>query len=161
MKQIDEWHLDFLIADAARLQRKIFENRMGKKLGLARSQWQLLNRVGRYPSSSQSELAESLEVEKAFAGRLVEQLEKRGLLERRVDSTDRRVKRIFLTKMGREMHDILGPLGVSLVEEELSDFSERDRNKFVDMMVIVKHRLQIMSDEIDATKDLQTDAGKT
>src|SRR3979490_3209092 len=65
--------------------------------GLPRSQWLVINRLSRRPGSTQSELAEMIEVEKATAGRMVDRMEKKGWVVRRTDAADRRVNRLHLT----------------------------------------------------------------
>ena len=62
--------------------------------GMTRAQWHILARVERQPGLSQSELAAICEVEPITVARLVDRLEKRGLLERRSDPNDRRIWRL-------------------------------------------------------------------
>jgi len=146
--------LAFLIVEAARLQRTVFDRRV-RKIGFTRTQWLTLRRVEDQPGISQSELAELLEVEKATAGRLIDKLENFGWLERRPDEADRRVKRIFMTELGRRIHGEIGPLAESMVEEEMSGLSRRERETLTDLLLIVKQRLQEMAganDLIDSTK---------
>lgn len=142
----DERYPGILISDLARLQRTVFDRRM-RKLGVTRSHWLVLTRLDWHPGCSQSELAELLEVEKATAGRLIDRLEEDGLLERRPDETDRRIKRIHMTDHGRSVHDIIVPLGSALVEEELNDLTKAERKIFTELLKKVKRRMQKMSDE--------------
>ena len=146
MQKTDDRYLGFLISAAARLQRTVYDRRM-RNLGVTRSQWTVLVRLGWQPGCSQSELAELLEVEKATAGRLIDRLEEEGLLERRPDDTDRRINRIYMTERGQSVHDKIVPFGASLVEEELTDLSAAERETFINLMNVVKRRLQIMSEE--------------
>ena len=50
-------YLAFLIMEAARLQRTVFDRRV-RKIGFTRTQWMALRRVGDQPGVNQSELAE-------------------------------------------------------------------------------------------------------
>lgn len=137
-------YLAFLIVDAARLQRTVFDRRV-RKLGFTRTQWLVLRRLGEQPGVSQSELAEMLEVEKATAGRLIDRLEEFGWLERRPDGADRRVNRIYMTKLGRKIHDRIGPIAEAMVEEELSGLTRQEREQLTDLLLNVKQRLQEMA----------------
>lgn len=139
----EERYLGYLISDAARLQRTVFDRRV-RKLGFTRSQWLVLGRLGRQPGVSQSELAELLEVEKATAGRLIDRLEKNGWLERRPDESDRRIKRIFMTERGKKAHDTIGPIAEAMLEEELLGLTEAERKLLTDLMINVKRQLQQM-----------------
>lgn len=141
-------YLAFLIVDAARLQRTVFDRRV-RKLGFTRTQWLVLRRLGEQPGVSQSELAEALEVEKASAGRLIDKLEEYGWLERRPDDNDRRIKRIYMTRLGRRIHDQIGPIAEAMVEEELSGLSRKEREQLTDLLLNVKQRLQEMATEND------------
>jgi DNA-binding MarR family transcriptional regulator len=87
----------FIVHDVARLLRTTFDRRV-KSLGLTRSQWWVLNHLFRNDGTTQSELAEILEVEKATLGRLLDRLEQKGWIRRKADAGDRRAKRVFLTE---------------------------------------------------------------
>lgn len=141
-------YLAFLIVEAARLQRTVFDRRV-RKLGFTRTQWLVLRHVVDQPGVSQSELAERLEVEKASAGRLIDKLEEYGWLERRPDDTDRRIKRIYMTALGRKIHDEIGPIAEAMVEEELSGLSKKERDALTELLLNVKQRLQDMASEND------------
>lgn len=141
-------YLAFLLMEAARLQRTVFDRRV-RKLGFTRTQWLALRRVGDQPGVSQSELAELLEVEKATAGRIIDKLEKFGWLERRADDADRRVKRIYMTELGLRIHGEITPLAEAMVEEELSGLNRKEREMLTDLLLNVKQRLQDMAREND------------
>jgi len=137
-------YLAFLLVDAARLQRTLFDRRV-RKLGFTRTQWLVLRRLDEQPGVSQSELADMLEVERATAGRLIDKLEEYGWLERRPDGSDRRINRIFMTELGRKIHDRIGPIAEAMVEEELSGLTKQEREQLTDLLLNVKHRLQEMA----------------
>lgn len=108
-----------------------------------------LRRVGDQPGVNQSELADLMEVEKASAGRIIDKLEAFGWLERRADKSDRRVKRVYLTELGRRIHRDISPLAEAMVEEELSGLSQKERETLTDLLLTVKQRLQDMAQEND------------
>ena len=84
-----------VLHDVARLIRTRFDQR-ARAFGMTRAQWVILARLSRQPGLSQNELATICEVEPITVGRLVDRLEARGMVERRPDPTDRRVKRLHL-----------------------------------------------------------------
>ena len=51
----------------------------------------------------QKELATALSIEGPSLVRLLDNLERRGLIERREDETDRRARGIYLTRAGRDL----------------------------------------------------------
>lgn len=151
-------YLAFLIMEAARLQRTVFDRRV-HKIGFTRAQWMALRRVGDQPGVSQSELAELLEVEKTSAGRLIDKLETFGWLERRPDDSDRRIKRVYLTDLGRRIHRQITPIAEAMVEEELAGLSRHEKEILIDLLLTVKQRLQDMAlaNDLIELKELEKD----
>jgi MarR family transcriptional regulator for hemolysin len=84
-----------LIYDLARAMRTRFD-RWASTYGMTRAQGMILARLSRQPGLSQNEMAVICEVEPISIGRLVDRLEARGLLERRPDPSDRRIRRLHL-----------------------------------------------------------------
>jgi DNA-binding MarR family transcriptional regulator len=81
--------------DVARLMRTRFD-RWARAYGMTRAQGIILARLSRMPGMTQNEMASVCEVEPITVGRLVDRLEARGLLERRLDPADRRIRRLHL-----------------------------------------------------------------
>lgn len=81
--------LGFALADATRLMRAAFDQRM-RTLGLRGSSWRVLAYLYRKDGLSQTELARLLEVTRAGAGQIVDQLEASGHVSRRPDRADAR-----------------------------------------------------------------------
>jgi MarR family transcriptional regulator, transcriptional regulator for hemolysin len=81
--------------DVARLMRTRFD-RWARTYGMTRAQGIILGRLSRQPGMTQNEMAGLCEVEPITVGRLVDRLEARGLLERRLDPSDRRIRRLHL-----------------------------------------------------------------
>ncbi len=86
----------FLLYDVARLIRVRADQR-ARRLGMTRAQWVIMAWLELRPGISQNELAGFVDVEPITIGRLVDRLEARGLVERRHDPADRRVRRLHLT----------------------------------------------------------------
>ena len=98
-----ETRFAFLIHDVSRLRRVMFD-RIVRNLGTSRSQWWVLAFLsrddgGRHRPTSPNEL----DAGKVALGGLVDRLEEAGMVERRADPIDRRVKRVFLTREGRKL----------------------------------------------------------
>ncbi len=95
-RQVDfERDLLFLLNDIARLLR-VDADKRARAHGMTRAQWGILIWLERQPGISQKELAELLEVEPITVARLVDRLERRGMVERRPDPRDRRIWRLHL-----------------------------------------------------------------
>jgi DNA-binding MarR family transcriptional regulator len=90
-----EKDLLIVLNDVARLTRTRFDQ-AARAFGMTRAQWIILARLSRQPGISQNELATICEVEPITVARLIDRLEGRGMVERRPDPNDRRVRRLHL-----------------------------------------------------------------
>jgi DNA-binding MarR family transcriptional regulator len=142
----DERYVGYLISDAARLMRTVFDRRV-RALGLTRAQWLALTRLHRRPGLSQSEVADLLEVEKPTAGRLIDRLEENGWVERRADAADRRINRIYLTAQAEAEHARIWPVAEQTVDDALGDLDVQERRVLADLMGRVKAKLQAMAEQ--------------
>ena len=99
----------FLMHDVARLMRTNYDRRV-RDFGLTRSQWWVITHLYRNDGLNQSELADTLDIERASLGRLLDRLEANGWVRREPCEKDRRVKRVRLTEevapVMREMRSI-------------------------------------------------------
>jgi MarR family transcriptional regulator for hemolysin len=82
--------------------------------------WVLLHVFRLGDGVRQSELAAAVDVQGASLVRLIDQLERAGLVERRVDAQDRRANRVLLTGEGRLMAGRIEQ-ALGLIRHELLD----------------------------------------
>lgn len=133
----------FLLNDVARLMRTVYDRRV-KSLGLTRSQWWVLNHLFRGDGVTQTELAETLEIEKPTLGRLLDRLEAKGWVRREDDATDRRAWRVYLTdEVGPAMRE-LRAVAAELRRDALAGLSAPERERFVDTLLAIKANLAKM-----------------
>jgi MarR family transcriptional regulator for hemolysin len=96
-KQID---FGFRVARIARRLRQAVDAEL-HVLGLTEATWRPLIYVRRLGDGvRQKELATALSIEGPSLVRLLDNLERRGLIERRADENDRRARGIYLTRSG-------------------------------------------------------------
>jgi MarR family transcriptional regulator for hemolysin len=138
----DNWdrRLGFLMHDVSRLRRIVFDEFM-KPLGATRSQWWVLAYLSRHDGMIQSDLANVLDLGKAALGGLVDRLESSGLIERRPDGTDRRVKRVYLSSKGSQTVKEMRIRSHEMSERILEDLSRDQRQSLADMLATVKKNL--------------------
>lgn len=74
----------------------------------------------------QQELADRTGKDKASLTKLLDNLEKRDLVKRAADETDRRSKRIWLTGAGKKLKEKVYPLALSVVELAERGLSRND-----------------------------------
>lgn len=140
----DDGYIGYVLSDLARLIRTVFDRRV-RDIGMTRAQWLVLTRLYRRPGASQTELADMLESDRASAGRMIDRMEKGGWLERRADSVDRRVNRLFLTAEARRLHARMWAIAESTIDDALSPLNAIERERFTDMAARVKGRLQLLA----------------
>lgn len=139
MQQFDR-DLMLLLNDVARLLRTRFDQR-ARARGMTRAQWVILARVDAKPGLSQNELAALLEVEPISVGRLVDRLESRGLVERRPDPTDRRIRRLHLLPDAAPILEEITKAREVLGAELLEGVDPQIRSQMVDALLRMKNNL--------------------
>jgi MarR family transcriptional regulator, transcriptional regulator for hemolysin len=129
-----------LIHDVARMTRVRFDQRARSK-GMTRAQWVILARLERQPGLSQNEMASILEVEPISVGRLIDRLEARGLVERRADPADRRVRRLHLLPAAKPILDEITDQRDLLSTEVLEGIEHDERSRLVEAFLRMKCNL--------------------
>jgi len=97
----------FLLAQIGAHAATQFGERL-KGLRLARPHAGILRLIGLTPGLSQQELARRLAILPSQLVALLDELEERGLIERRQDATDRRTYALHLTTAGRNVLEQIG-----------------------------------------------------
>ena len=93
----------FRVARITRRLRQAVDGEL-RSYGLTEATWRPLAYLGRLGEGiRQKELAQALGIEGPSLVRLLDSLERRGLIERRADADDRRARGIYLTPPGREL----------------------------------------------------------
>ncbi|HTW35688.1 MAG TPA: MarR family transcriptional regulator [Rhizomicrobium sp.] len=129
-----------LLNDVARLTRTRFDQR-ARAYGMTRAQWVILARLSRQPGLSQNEMAAICEVEPITVGRLIDRLEMRGLVERRADPADRRIRRLHLLPAAQPILDEIARYREELTEVILSGMEGAVRDQLADALLLIKNNL--------------------
>lgn len=141
--------LGFLMHDISRLRRIVFDEFM-KPLGVTRSQWWVLAYLSRHDGMIQSDLANVLDLGKAALGGLIDRLELSRFIDRRPDSTDRRVKRVYLSSKGNQMVKEMQIRSHEMSERILDGLDRDMRHTLAEMLLLVKENLLTIKHEVDA-----------
>lgn len=135
-----EKNVAFLASDVGRLFRKRFEIAT-RDLGVTGPQWRALVRIHENPGINQGALAALLEVEAITAGRMIDRLEKLGLVERRPDPADRRVWLIHLTAGASPLLDALRGRAAEVIAESISIFTADEQATLVALLTRMRENL--------------------
>lgn len=133
-----------LLYDVARIMRTKFDQR-ARARGMTRAQWHILARVERNPGVSQRELAGICEVEPITVARLVDRLEKRGLLERRADPNDRRIRRLHNLPSARPILEDINAYREELIRGIDATIGAEARKHMVESLLAVRAHLSAVA----------------
>lgn len=81
-----------------------WSSRFFAPLGLVGVHAHTMARLDETPGLTQRELADRIQRDAPATSRVVDEMVKKGLVERRIDRNDRRCRRIYLTRKGRRMY---------------------------------------------------------
>ncbi len=129
-----------LVHDLARLLRKRFE-RQSQGTCLTRAQWSVLVRLSRQEGIRQADLADLMEIEPITLVRLLDRLQRLGVVERRHDPDDRRVRRLFLTPKAKPLLDQGAELALAVRREALDGLSDAQAEALIDTLLHIKGNL--------------------
>ena len=135
----------FLLHDVSRLMRTVFDRR-GREIGLTRSQWWVLTMLYAKEGVTQSELADFMDLEKPTLGRLLDRMQEKEWIERRPDSHDRRVNRLFLTEKVQEIMRALRKTAADVRKDALGNMATIEREDFIDTLIKIKNNLSNLNE---------------
>ena len=141
MKPAIERELAFTISDVARLL-KTYADQRARDLGMTRAQWAVLSRIESAQGLKQCALADTLDLQPITLTRLIDRLCEGGLIERRVDPDDRRVKRLYLTPAARPVLDGLTRIGVDLMSTVLAGLEPSESEQLLVNLLALKTNLR-------------------
>jgi len=121
---------------------RTYADHRARQLGMTRAQWAVLARLEFNEGLKQSELAEMLDLQPITLTRLVDRLCASGLIERRPDMGDRRVKRLHLTAQARPLMDRLADLGDDLMGTVLEGYDAKTIERMITELAGVKENLK-------------------
>lgn len=132
--------LAFLFAEVARLSRKKFNQQM-ESLNLTHAQCRVLLRLRRFEGLRQVELAKLLEIQPITLVKQLDQLVELGLIERRMDETDRRAFRLFLCPAATPMLLQIESKVDELMALMMADVSEELKSGWIEVLQMMKLNL--------------------
>ena len=120
-------------------------------LDVTPEQWVVLFRLYERDGLTQSELGDRTVKDKTTVTRILDRLEKKGLLYRRRDTRDRRSQRIHLTESGTTVLGALMPLVHNYGAALFIDMCPGDRDTLRRLLGLVETRLDSLLDPKDAS----------
>lgn len=101
----------------------------GRQTGITRYQGMVMERLRSAPGMSQGQLAEMLTTTKQYMSQLVGKLEELGLVEAKAPFSDGRVRRLYLTDLGRERQDAWRADSTRRTADAFARLSQEERGR--------------------------------
>ena len=114
--------LGYLLVQICRAHRGKAQERLSQ-IGLHTGQEMFLLRLWRQDGQTQTELADEICVQPATITRMIDRLAHAGLVERRTDAEDRRVSRVYLTKEGRALQQLVENIWHELEQQSFANLT--------------------------------------
>lgn len=115
-------------------------------------QFSLLVAVADFPAIDATRLSELICIDRATVGNIVARLEAKGLLSRRPDAHDRRVKRLSITESGQRLITEICAVRARIGERVLAPLSLAERETFMRLLaklVRIEDVKQLARDQLD------------
>lgn len=130
-RTVNNFHLDlsfgYIVNRAAhRLEYELLQALKKNGYDITPQQWAVLNRLWDHDGLSQAEIADVTFKDRPVITRIVDILERKGVIVRRPDEQDRRIVRVYLTEKGRDYQGMLVPLAEGLLERGRSGITDEE-----------------------------------
>jgi DNA-binding MarR family transcriptional regulator len=123
----------FLISQLGFLSSKSFTEAL-QPVGIDPREFLLMRFVATAEGQSQQMLAERLAVPPSRMVALVDHLEDAGLLERRPDPEDRRIRGLYLTRKGRGALERAGKIAIDYETRLCAGINREEREQLIDLL---------------------------
>lgn len=115
-------------------------------LDLSKEQWSVLKRLKINDGQPQNDLAFITHRDKTSMTRLVNTMENKDLVVRKIDENDKRVNRIFLTNHGKKVIKKVEPIMFDLVPEVQENLSEKEIEVLITALKKMKLKMAEMTE---------------
>jgi DNA-binding MarR family transcriptional regulator len=118
-----------LIAEVSGRLLAAFDDEM-VGMGITGAQWVILMRIASGCGSTAAELCRFSRYDTGSMTRMLDRLEEKGLIRRVRSNKDRRIIHLELTDAGRELHLLLPPVAVKVLNAHLQGFTRDELDLF-------------------------------
>ena len=150
-----ENYLGYLVNQTARaMSHQLNQNFSQVGLNVTSEQWAVLVQLWGDDGLNQQEIACKVGKDKASITRLVDGLEKRNLVVRISDKSDRRNKLIYLTKEGKRVKEQLIDVAVNTIDDLQQGISKSDLENCKNVLrQVLKNVLYVCNKGVEAELD--------
>ena len=141
----------WLHRDVYRLFQRAWDRHLqASGTGITVAQSRVLAELRQRDGLTQTEIADLVMMEKAPLGRVIDRMEEVGLVARRPDPTDRRVRRVYLTEAIERLYDPLWRAAFATFDAALEGFTPAEYRALLAMLRRIKDNLEAAERAQDA-----------
>lgn len=114
-----------------------------KEIDLTKGQYLYLVRIYENPGIIQEKLAEMIKVDRTTAARAIQKLEAQGLIEKKDDETNKKIKRLYTTDKGAQAYPNLKREGDHSNAVALAGLSEEEAETLFQLLQRVRKNVEV------------------
>lgn len=114
-----------------------------KEIELTKGQYLFLVRIFENQGIIQEKVAEMLKVDRTTTARTIQRLESQGLIEKRNDTINKRIKRLFTTTKGDEAYSYLKREEVHTNKVALAGLNEEEKGALLHLLQRVRKNVEL------------------
>ena len=118
-----------------------------KNTGLTIGQPKILDYLKEHDGSNQKEIARACFLEAGSLTIILNKMEEKGLIERRILNGNRRSFHIFLTEEGKKKQQLVADAFLEIEKKALSNISEKEYEQFISVYQKIYSNLQSKTNE--------------
>ena len=138
--------MGFVVNATAKAFQRSFDIELRKNAGVSLSQWRVVGALVLQPGLTQKEIADKVGVEGATLVPIIDKMEKEGLLKRKLDSSDRRINRIYLTTKADSLWESMIECALRIRKSSTKNISESDIQITLETLRKISKNLSVFSD---------------
>ena len=142
-KGYDEWPISEEMLSAGRIKKKKLMEQL-KDTGLTLGQPKVLDYLKEHDGASQKEIAAGCLIEAGSLTSILNRMEEKGLIERKVLNGNRRTFHIFMTESGKKNQKLVEEAFKKIEKTALNGISEEEQKQFMDIFCRIYRNLADM-----------------
>ena len=139
----------YVVYSASKAFQKAFDLQLRDKTGITLTQSKVIFALNMFSGLTQRELADKIGVETPSLVPIIDKMEEDGYLKRKLDSKDRRLKRIYTTPKTDALWDSMMECGLQIRKVSLNKVSEQEVKSVLDTLQRITENLSVYIDDFE------------
>jgi MarR family transcriptional regulator for hemolysin len=139
----------YVVYSASKAFQKAFDLQLRDKTGITLTQSKVIFALNMFSGLTQRELADKIGVETPSLVPIIDKMEEDGYLKRKLDSKDRRLKRIYTTPKTDALWDSMIECGLQIRKVSLNKVSEQEVKSVLDTLKRITENLSVYVEDFE------------